>query len=93
MRIAWITLFTILIILNSSGFINDTSSDTESWSSMLKSERMSCDSDEFRSGDMVAELGLDQRENGTKMKWCCCRRCCGYAANCRRIPGCPSCEG
>lgn len=23
--------------------------------------------------------------------WCCCRGCCGYAINCRAIPGCPRC--
>lgn len=24
-------------------------------------------------------------------EWCCCRGCCGYAVDCSRIPGCPSC--
>jgi hypothetical protein len=88
---AWITLFMVLMILSSVGFINDTSSSMESLSSILKYEKMSCDSDIFQSEDVVADLGLDQRGKGNKTRWCCCRRCCGYAVNCRRIPGCPSC--
>lgn len=24
-------------------------------------------------------------------KWCCCKGCCGYAYDCRYIPGCPRC--
>ncbi len=24
-------------------------------------------------------------------KWCCCGACCGYAVNCKAIPGCDSC--
>jgi len=25
------------------------------------------------------------------LSWCCCGGCCGYAVNCRAIPGCPRC--
>lgn len=25
------------------------------------------------------------------LQWCCCQGCCGYATDCRVIPGCPRC--
>lgn len=27
----------------------------------------------------------------TQSKWCCCGGCCGYAMNCKAIPGCSKC--
>lgn len=34
---------------------------------------------------------LAEADVGRAQTWCCCGGCCGYALDCKAIPGCSSC--
>lgn len=37
----------------------------------------------------VADTRIAQN---SELKWCCCGACCGWAKNCKAVPGCTTCR-
>ena len=46
-------------------------------------------SDDLKNSEAMLFSFLEDDKFHTQ--WCCCNGCCGYAIDCRLIPGCPHC--